>query len=218
LKSKVTKKSKTKKFLILSIIIIIIICILIIIQYKNKVLPSVLEISKKYAVDTINEKINSSVEEIITKMNLTSKDFFEKEFDSEEKINYFSVDTMLINRVCSNTAAEISKRIKNSEDEKIKLPIGIFSGLDILTNIGPKFTISIILAGNTLVDYETAFESQGINQVNFKIWLVTTTDVSIINPFYTKEISVKRKLMLVNTVFNGSVPQTYLNMPNNNTP
>lgn len=120
-------------------------------------------------------------------MKLTSRDFFEKTFDNNEKINYFSVDTLLVNKVCSKTASETSKMIKDSENEKISLPIGIFSGLDFLSNIGPNFTVSIMLAGNTVADYETSFESQGINQINFKIWLITTTEVSIINPLYSKK-------------------------------
>ena len=205
-------KGKIKKCLIFFLVIFIIGCVLIFIQYKNNVLPAVLEISEKYAVNTVNEKINDSVEKVISEMDLTSKDFFEKNFDDEQKINYFSVDTILINKVCSKTAAEISREIKNSENEKITLPIGIFSGIDLISNVGPKFTISIIQTGNTVVDYETAFESQGINQFNFKIWLVTSSEISIISPMHSKKVSVKRKLMLVNTVFNGTVPQTYLNL------
>ncbi len=206
------RKNPLKKFAILFLLIIIISFILIFIRYKNTVLPAVLEIGEKYAVDTINEKINKSIEKVISELNLTSKDFFEKNFDNDEKINYFSADTILINKVCSKTAAEITKEIKSSENEKIALPIGLFSGIELLSNTGPKFTVSILQAGNTLVDYETAFESSGINQVNFKIWLITKTEISIISPLLSKEISVSRKVMLVNTVFNGSVPQTYLNM------
>lgn len=206
------KKKSIKKIFILIFIIIIISFITIFIRYKNTVLPSVLEISEKYAVNAINEKINTSVEKVISELNLTSKDFFEKNFDSDEKINYFSADTILINKVCSKTAAEISKEIKDLKDEKITLPIGIFSGIDLLSNIGPKFSVSVLQTGNTLVDYETSFESQGINQINFKIWLVTKTEISIVNPLCSKKVSVSRKVMLVNTVFNGVVPQTYLNM------
>ncbi len=209
------KKKKKKPIKKLFIFIIIIISfILVFMRYKNTVLPAVLKIGENYAVDTINEKINTSVEKVVSELNLTSQDFFEKAFDDEEKINYFSADTILINRVCSKTAAEISAELKAAEDEKITLPIGIFSGLELFSNIGPKFTISILQAGNTLVDYETSFESQGINQINFKIWLVTKTEIDIINPFSSKRISVSRKIMLVNTVFTGTVPQTYLNMNN----
>ncbi len=202
---------KAKRFTIVFIFIFIVGVVFVFVQYKNNVLPSVLEISEKYAVNAINEKINFAVEKVIGEMNLTSKDFFEKDFDDDERVNYFSVDTILINKVCSKIAEEISNEVKNSESEKIELPVGIFSGLDLISNFGPKFSISVLHAGATTADYETAFESSGINQVNFKIWLVTTTDVSVVNPFYDKKISVKRKLMLVNTVFNGKVPSTYLN-------
>lgn len=213
-KGKFSRK-KHKKYLAIILIIISISVIFIFMQYNNKVLPVALEISKQYAVTRINEKINTAVEKVISELNVTTKDFFDKSFDSSEKINYFSANTILINKVCSKTSAEISNSIKNSENEKIELPIGIFSGIELLSNIGPNFEISLKETGNTVADYETSFESQGINQVNLKIWLVTKTEVLIANPFYSEKTTVKRKIMLINTIFNGTVPQTYLNMSKN---
>ncbi len=207
------QRKKTKKYITVTILIFIITFMLLFIQYKKNVLPYVIEISKKYAVNEVNKKINNSIEKVVTELKLTSSDFFEKTFDEDKKINYFSADAILINKVCSKIANELSNEIKASESEKIELPIGLFSGLYIISAIGPNFSISILQAGDTTIDYETAFESQGINQVNFKIWLVAKTDITIVNPIYSKSVTVNRKIMIINTIFNGTVPETYLNIP-----
>lgn len=210
------KKSKIKVFFTMFFVLVIFCTAGTLIQFKKYVLPSALAISEKYAVNAVNNKINECVEKVVSDMNLTSKDFFENTFNNKEQLNYLAVDTILINRVCAETASQISDGLKDMEEVSIQLPVGIFSGIDILSNVGPKVSIKIIQAGDTVVDYETAFEAVGINQINFQIWLNTETSVTVVNPFYEKNINIKRKLMLVNTVFNGEVPSTYLDLMNKN--
>ena len=63
-----------------------------------------------------------------------------------------------------------------------------------------------------LVNYNTEFNSVGINQSNFKIWIDINTTVRIINPLQKKEIEFNRKVMIVDTVINGVVPENYMNI------
>lgn len=209
-----TKKKliKLKIFLFLFFIAVIVCFFLFLIQFENNVMPTVLVISEKYTTTQINNEINTAVEDIISEMNLKSSDFYNNSINSNQQLNYLSVDTMLINNVCSKSASKISERLSLLSERKIYLPIGIFSNFEMLSNIGPKFGINITSMGDATVDYETSFEAVGINQINFQIWLNIETEVNIVNPFFRKPLNIKRKLMLVNTVFNGEVPKTYLGL------
>jgi len=64
--------------------------------------------------------------------------------------------------------------------------------------------------GNAQVDYETGFEAVGINQVNFQVWLKVDSVIAVVNPLQRQEITVSRKVSLVNTVITGEVPSVYL--------
>ena len=205
---------KKKTYKIILILFFIISLLLISMQYEDNILPSVSEMSENYAINAINEKINTSVEKIIDEMDLTSNDFFEKSFDNENKINYISVNSILVNKFCADVAEEITKQIKEFEEIEIELPLGNILGIEILSNLGPEIDISLDQIGSTLVDYETDFQSKGINQINFKIWLNTKNEIKVISPIFAKKIIVKRKLMLVNTVFNGATPEVYYNEEN----
>lgn len=205
-------KFKLSIFIFISIFILCIFCFLM--QFDSKVLPTAISISEKYATTRINEEINNAVDNVISQEQLTSSDFFKKTLNTNEQLNYLSVDTLLINEICSKVASQISKNLNLLEEQKIILPIGIFSGVNFLSNYGPKFSVTIVPMGKTVVDYDTSFEAVGINQINFQIWLNIETEIDIINPLYSNPIIVKRKLMLVNTVFNGEVPSTYLDIPN----
>ena len=66
--------------------------------------------------------------------------------------------------------------------------------------------------GSAYVDYDTSFESAGINQTNFKIWINVMINVRIVNPLVSKSVEVQRKIMLIDTVIKGDIPMGYLNI------
>lgn len=206
------KRAKKKGILILLLIVLLLTNFYMLYMVDKKSTPIAIEISEKYATKEINQKIDKATDTVIKDLNLTCNDFFVNTMNQKEQLNYMSVDTLLINEVCSKISIELSDELTSMQKEKIKLPIGLFAGFNLFADVGPKYSITVIPIGDSVVDYETSFESVGINQVNFHIWLNITTDVSVINPLYSKNIKLTRKLMLVNTVFNGDVPSSYLNM------
>ncbi len=211
------RKFKRKKFFKIPFLLLTILCIIVwfiywfILQFESEVLPTAIKVSQKYATNIISQEINKSVETIISDLNLHTQDFFNKNIDKDTNKTYLDVDTILINNVCAKVSNELSKNLRNISDTKIDLPMGIFSGISAFSELGPSFTVYLSSIGDAIVDYETNFQSVGINQINFQVYLNINCSVSIINPMYKKDIEVKRKLMLVNTVFNGEVPNTYLN-------
>lgn len=177
-------------------------------RFDIEVLPTLIAISEKYAVNKISQEIDKGVEKTIEDMKLFSGSFLNKNFNNGN--NYIDIDTILINNVCLNVSKNITESLNKISEAKIDLPIGIFSGMNVFSGQGPKFKTSISSMGDSIVDYETKFEAIGINQINFQIYLKIDTKIALINPLYKKDINVSRKLMLVNTVFNGEVPKTYL--------
>ena len=51
--------------------------------------------------------------------------------------------------------------------------------------------------------------SAGINQINYKIWVDISMEMKIVNPLYQEILSMERKIMLVDIVFSGKVPEHY---------
>lgn len=211
------RKFKRKKLFKIPFFSLTILCILIwliylfILQFENEVLPTAIKVSQKYATNIISQEINKSVEKTITSLRLHTNDFFNKNVNKGTNKTYLDVDTILINNVCAKVSDELSKNLKNINDTKIDLPIGVFSGISAFSEFGPPFTVCLSSIGDAIVDYETNFQSVGINQINFQVYLNISCSISIINPMYKKDIDVSRKLMLVNTIFDGEVPKTYLN-------
>lgn len=195
-----------KLLLIPLFFIVVSICILI--QFDRKILPSAAAISHMQAKNMANKLIDASVKDTLDEMKINSSDFF---IDSGTgAINSFSANTMLINEVCANVSTNISTDLEKLADERIDIPFGVLSGIEILSNIGPDISFSLMPMGEVAVDYDTSFNSVGINQTNFKIWMNVNIAIQIVNPLKKEKIVLERKLMLVDTVINGEVPGQYL--------
>ena len=181
-----------------------------IISFNRFVLPVATEICSKYATTEINKEISKSADNVIKKMEVQTSDFTEEITNTDT--DHINVNSLLINSVTNQITAEISNNLNILSDKKINIPIGLFSGVPLFSRLGFNMPIHIVSMGDAKADYETLLTSAGVNQVSYQIWLNIECNVTVISPVLGKNICVKRKLMLVNTIFNGKVPQGYANI------
>ena len=187
--------------------LLLIIFFVISVAYIHFVMPISVKICQKYAITSINNIIQNSL--YSSSKNIKSDDFILRS-DNNGRLEYLSVNSMIVNNICAETASTVSQNLNNLTTSKIRLPLGVFTGLPILSHFGPSTTIRLQPIGDATADYETSMTQAGVNQVNFQVWINVHTTVSIVNPLLSKDLEITRKLTLVNTVFNGEIPKTYI--------
>ena len=187
--------------------LLLIIFFVISVAYIHFVMPISVKICQKYAITSINNIIQNSL--YSSSKNIKSEDFILRS-DNNGRLEYLSVNSMIVNNICAETASTVSQNLNNLTTSKIRLPLGVFTGLPILSHFGPSTTIRLQPIGDATADYETSMTQAGVNQVNFQVWINVHTTVSIVNPLWSKDLEISRKLTLVNTVFNGEIPKTYI--------
>ncbi len=185
--------------------LLLIIFFVISVAYIHFVMPISVKICQKYAITSINNIIQNSL--YSSSKNIKSEDFILRS-DNNGRLEYLSVNSMIVNNICAETASTVSQNLNNLTTSKIRLPLGVFTGLPILSHFGPSTTIRLQPIGDATADYETSMTQAGVNQVNFQVWINVHTTVSIVNPLWSKDLEITRKLTLVNTVFNGEIPKT----------
>jgi len=132
------------------------------------------------------------------------------EKDGENRV--LKTDVVVINKIASDIALEAEKQFKELENDKIKIPIGALSGNKYLAGSGPNINIQVIPTGNILTEIKNEFESQGINQTVYRIYMELTCRVSIVSQYKTIEDEVINQVLLVETVIVGEVPDSYYNL------
>ncbi len=158
--------------------------------------------SKKRANQAIDQALNDTLEQL----QLSANDFY---IQDPTAIHSIFVDTMTVNTFCSMLSNKISQQLATLTATDIDIPLGTISGLDFLSHWGPDFSLKLQPKGNVSVDYDTAIEALGINQLHMQIWLNISLEIRIIYPMYQDSIPLSRKIMLLDAVLPGDVPKEY---------
>ncbi len=202
---------KLKVALLMFLTIFILMSSFIIYNFDERMMPTAIATFNQKIKNKINLLLNTAVEEVLLKSKLNSSDFYISSLDKDGRVSTISLNTVLVNEVCSKIAVAASEKLLAMGTEEIEVPMGSLLGIDAFSGLGPGFPVMITPVGNTTVDYRSNFQSTGINQVNFQVWLIVETGFRIVNPNQEFEIKVNRNITLVNTVFSGKVPENYIN-------
>ena len=201
----ITKKVK-KIFKICSLVFIFLFLSVIILSGVEKnIMPKITEISGLKVKSFADNAIDAAVKESIEEMNLNSSDFLIR----QQETTYIAADTVLVNKLCADINSRLDYTLTHRGKEEIAIPLGAVLGTDILSNIGPRFKFSVIHKDDTKVDYETSFSQAGINQTNYKVWLTVEITLRMVNPLKSTDVTTTRKIMLIDTIIKGNIPQTY---------
>ena len=134
------------------------------------------------------------------------------QIEKDENNNIVKTDVVVINKIASDIALEAEKQFKEIEDETIEIPMGAITGNKYLAGSGPNININVISTGNILTEIKNEFETSGINQTVYRIYLELTCKVSVVTQYKTIEDSIVNQVLLVETVIVGNVPQSYYNL------
>ena len=207
----INKKTKKNLKKLLIMFVFILFSVIILSGINKRIMPVLIETSclevKSFADKTIDNVVRQSIDE----MDLKSSDFISVHNETKT----VSADTVLVNNLCSVVDSKLDEAFSKQGKKKIAIPLGAASGVDILSNTGPDVSFTLVYKDDTSVDYETSFTAAGINQTNYKVWLTVEVTMRLVNPLKSTDVTATRKIMLIDTIIKGVVPQTYFRIDGN---
>lgn len=171
--------------------------------------PVILSVSKAEAISLSQTVINNSVYEIIKDSTVYNK-IIDISRNQNGEIEFISNNTYQINKISRDIVDLAQINLQNLGSKGIDIPIGTFSGLQILNGIGPNINIKLIPIGLINCNFLSKFTQAGINQTNHKIYLDIDCKVNIILPVTSHTVNTKTQIMIAENLIIGKVPQTYL--------
>ena len=208
------RKSKVKPY-ILVIITILIIFNLFLYIFDSRVLPNVLIKSESMVQAKAEDIINT------TSMNIFNEKFNYGEMiiinkDNEGNINLIQANTVRLNELSSRISLKCNEELQKMGEVGIDVPVGWLTEKSIFYNLGPKINVKVEPIGNISINYESKFESAGINQTRHKIYLNISVTVRTIVPLHSQEIEVKCEVPVAETIVVGKIPQTAIDFGTSN--
>lgn len=200
------RKNKRFPFLIGALLVLVVFgCF----QLNRTILPAAIAMSSIEAKNKANAAIDQAVGQCLTENAFQSSDFVSTLKNSQDTV---AVNAVEINALCTKISTLLNEAMSQWSEAEIGVPLGTAAGLEFFSNAGPELKFRLRQGGDTQVDYETAFESAGINQTHFKIWLKIKITIQMVNPLQRQTIHMERKMMLLDMIIKGDVPNGYLGL------
>lgn len=142
----------------------------------------------------------------------TYDDLFLIEKDTSGNITMIRSNMITINEIISDVAVKIQEQLEDKNKNTVKIPLGSFTGINLISGIGPEIEIIITSSGNVETDLKSEFIHQGINQTLHRVYLDVVCEVSILTPFNSISQSIKNQVLLLENVIVGHIPEAYYNL------
>lgn len=201
----------------ISIAVLLIIAVFCLLTYgfwlmEMNLKPTLLAIAEAKAVSIATQSINNVINDRVSNV-IDPKSLVTVQVDSRGRVVLIQPNTMEFNKLAADTTIRVQNALKNITEEKINIPIGQVFGSQLLANMGPKITVTILPIGTVQVKVIDKFEHAGINQTRHMVYLMATTNIQIVVPLVSKSVVVTTQVPITEYVVVGEVPATYVQFP-----
>lgn len=133
--------------------------------------------------------------------------------DKEGNITYVESNTAAMNSLATDLTQAVQDQYKWKNAVMLDVPVGSIVGSQILSQFGPNIGLKVLPIGMSQVNFKTEFESMGINQTKYKVYLEMDSQARVLAPFSINNISVQNTILVAEAVIVGEVPSSYINVP-----
>ena len=206
-KNKFTQKKNRK---LVTFVIIMLIALITAKLILNAIMPIFNKLCEDKAKSIATVISNNEATKVMSRY--TYEDLFIIEKDENKNISMIRANMITINEIISDVAVKIQEELENEGKNVVEIPLGSFTGINLLAGQGPAIKITITSTGNVETDLKSEFIMQGINQTLHRVYLDVVCEVSILTPFKNISQSIKNQVLLLENVIIGNIPDSYYNL------
>ena len=159
----------------------------------------------------VSDIMNLSIKHALAKAGDTSE-LLQVERDGSGKITMLSIDQGMVNQITLDSALEASGEMSKLKNQSFRIPMGNLLDSNLFSGTGPEFQITVLPAGSVSSKYYTEFESAGINQTRYKVYLVMEADVALIVGARSQDVTLKTEAVIADAIIVGAIPDTYADL------
>ena len=197
--------------LIVGLLIIFAICFI-------TVKPFVFIYAKSAAETIVLNAANQAVLNVLAQNDITYNKISNISRNADGLITGIAIDAKTVNLLKSSMSNEISRLVAKDSDYELSIPIGTLLGSEYTTGYGPKIRFKMRLAETAILNFESRFETAGINNVLHQILVKIDINTSVLMMGCTNGFCISTSAMVAQTVIAGAVPDSFTNVieqPNN---
>lgn len=203
-----SKPSKTRRRVRRYICILLIIVTLCVTYFEVAVRVQLTQIIRIRMRTAAQEAVIAAVSDFLSENGDAGERLVRIQQNDGGTVAAISTDSAYINYVKTQISHRSQEYIDaRSRDEGIAVPLGSFSGLVFLSDLGPDIPLTVGSSSTVVCTFKSTFESAGINQTVHHITLIVDVEVAVYNPFRIyNSITISSDFEIAQTVIVGTVP------------
>jgi len=171
----------------------------------------IIETYSKAEANSITEKaINMAVSNVINR-TLSYDNLIDINYSPAGEIVSFSANQYEINTITREIVKETQNNLNLISNSTLKLNLGTFTGIPLFIGRGPLINLRLTPIGAVKSQFDSEFNSVGINITKHTLFLYIDVHVSIVLPIKAFNVYTKNQIMLAESIIVGKVPEVYLN-------
>lgn len=202
------KSRGKKKYIVIAVILTAIVIMMI--YFQRNVSDILVTLSETQARAIAAESVNDAVATTLRWNGIDYDELVHITRDGKGNVLSIEADAQNVNLLARQTVTLSMTNLNAACEEGIPVPIGAFTGIEVLAGFGPEVTFQIIPVGMVTAEFESTFETAGLNQTVHSIYLNVMATVSIVLPSKSREVQVSTDVLVCESVIVGKVPDAYL--------
>ena len=206
------QRMRLKRRLLMLTTFLLMMCITAFLCMKAVIEPNIEDVSRMRAEVLVSRTVNRALTEQFQQEEIPEELFIISR-DENGKTALVQANSIEINILMTRLVANLQEAFRNMEKEPLDVPVGAFLGSKLLLQTGPAVELYITPVSVLSTDFRTEFESQGINQTKYKIYIVLECRVKVLAPFSSRSFNTSTDVLIAETVILGEVPGSYVQVP-----
>ena len=193
-----------------TLIIIAIVVLSAIWYYFGRILPVMHSIIEERTYIHISKAVDESASGLMSR--LTYDDYVIVRTGDDGTVSYIGINSVSMNMFARNMTESVRNKIAEFENSGVTVPFGVFTGITLMSGIGPDCEMRVLSLAVASAKFESSFTSAGINQTLLSVYVVIDVSGEIILPGYAKDITRSTQILVSETVIVGKTPNTYVDL------
>ncbi len=199
---------KKKYFIFLCFIFVIL--FLFCLYFIKVVNPLIINSSEVKVKSLALKAVNSAISDVMAESVLYN-DLVNIVTNEEGKIIMLNANSIMINKLSKELVKSAQVKLSEIGDAGMTIPLGNFTGISLFIGVGPEVKIKLIPIGSVHCNFESKFETSGINQTHHRIYVNVEASVNMVLPIKNIKVKTSNQVLISESIIVGEVPSTYLN-------
>ena len=171
--------------------------------------PIIVSLATARVSNAVNRIVVDAVRDAIDSGQVNYDVLIHLEKDETGRVAALESNMAAFNRLRSQIADEILRRLSEVSTSELSIPVGTLTGSTLLAGRGPCIRVRMQAVGSADASLRNAFSAAGINQTRHQIYLAVDVYVSILLPGFSTMTKLSNHYAVAETVIVGSVPDNY---------